>query len=270
MTRRRGEANVEFASLRADWYANGDFMARALQRQMRSKVPLVTFKGFPRHWLPLFEWVGAPWETSVDPQSYVPFFSDRAEEEIVAEINRAESLGQLRLLVEIAASAEIVLCETLQRIDSRLLWPADASESREVRLTNWHSYNRADVRAYDSALAGFRQTRQGVMFIPCAKARPYQRSQAHRRLMGVATQAGLDVENLDKIVITSIGPVPEPLWSADFVQRYDTGVRDIYRLLLQTKGLLKSTSYREAWDLMSFALIATSFTFFTWTVISPA
>jgi hypothetical protein len=36
---------VEFRDLRADWLANGNFMARALQRQLRSREALLIFQG---------------------------------------------------------------------------------------------------------------------------------------------------------------------------------------------------------------------------------
>ena len=250
--RRRSE--IEFEALRADWFANGSFMARALQRQLRSKRPLSVFCGFPRHWLPLFEWVGSPWRDSIEPDAYIPFFSGRSERHIMEEIARARAAGQLRLLVEIAASAEIVLCETLQRIDE--VHGEDVSrlaEAGEIRLTTYHSYSRADVRAFDSQISGFRQSHPTVLFIPCAKARPYYKSQSYRRLLGQARAVGIDVKHADQIVITSLGPVPQRFWELDIVQRYDTGVRDVYRLFLQTKALLSRTKYRFAWDLMSFA-----------------
>jgi hypothetical protein len=57
--------------------------------------------------------------------------------------------------------------------------------------------------------------------------------------MSTARAAGLGLDQLDTIVITSIGPVPEAYWEHDFVLRYDTGVCDIYRLMLQLKTLLK-------------------------------
>jgi hypothetical protein len=229
-------------------------MARAIQRQLRSREPLITFGNFPRHWLPLFEWAGVPWRGSIEPPTYVPLFSGRQETDVVADIARARAERQLRLLAEVAASAEIVLCETLQRIDGSLaVAMSGESETDAIRLTTWHSYNRPDVRSFDAAVAGFRQTRPGVVFIPCAKSRPYHRSQSHRRLMRTAREAGLDLDRLDTIVVTSIGAVPEAFWEHDFVQRYDTGVRDIYRLLLQLKQLLRGTCYGEAWDLMSFA-----------------
>jgi hypothetical protein len=245
---------VDFGKLRADWLANGNFIARALQRQLRSSEALLIFQGFPRHWLPLFEWAGAPWKHSIEPLEYVPLFSGRTEDEVVSEIAKARAVGQLRLLTEVAASTEIILCETLQRIDGRVSsLPSPEAQTNPIRLTTWHSYNRPDVRAFDATLASFRQTRPGVLFIPCAKARPYHYSRSHRRLMHTAREAGLALDQLDTIVITSLGPVPQALWEHDIVRRYDTGVRDIYRLFVQLKQLLKGTSYAEAWDLMSFA-----------------
>jgi len=248
-----GSTIINYSTLRQDWFANGNFMARALQRQLRARQPIATYGGFPRHWLPLFAWVGAHWCGSIEPPNYIPLISGRSESDIVAEIETARANGQLRLLVELVASAEVVLCETLQRIDGRLA-ERDFKEEKDkqVILTTWHGYNRADVRAIDAVIADFKQTRPGVMFIPCAKARPYQNSQGYQRLMRRAAQFGLDMDGLDKIVITSLGPVPEPYWEHDLVQRYDTGVRDIYRLLVQTRALLKRTDYKTAWDLMGF------------------
>jgi len=247
------QATIAYDSLRPDWFANGNLMARALQRAVRKRSPPVTFVGFPRHWLPVFSWVGATWRGSIEPPTYVPLISRRSESEIVREIDRAQANGQLRLLVEVVASAEIVLCETLQRMDGRLAKGDFPTDGSQIRLTTWHSYNRADVRQIDKVIADFRPSRPGVLFIPCAKARPYTKSQAHQRLMRQLEGAGLNPQTFDKIVITSLGPIPEAYWEADLVQRYDTGVRDIYRLLVQCRSLLKKASYRTAWDLMTFA-----------------
>lgn len=249
----RRQSRVDFHQLRPDWFANGNFMARAIQRQLSSRKPLTTFRHFPRHWLPLFEWARVPWIESTEPSTYVPLFSGRSESDVVTDIRRARAAGQLRLLVEVAASSETVLCETLQRVDARKGVDAHCdSGAREVRLTTWHSYSRLDVLRFDSLIATFSQSKQGVLFIPCAKARPYTNSQSYRRLMTRMRAAGMDLDRFDKIVITSIGPVPEAQWDNDFVQRYDTGVRDIYRLLVQLRRMLKKTHYDEAWDFMSF------------------
>ena len=108
------------------------------------------------------------------------------------------------------------------------------------------------MRAFDSLVSGFKQRHAGVLFIPCSKVRPYSRSQSHRRLLQLARAHGVHVDLLDKVVITSLGPIPEQYWDAPIVQTYNTGIRDIYRLL-QTKALLRRTNYTDAWDLMSFA-----------------
>lgn len=245
---------IHFEKLRKDWYANGTFMSRTIQRQLHTSRPLTRFVGFPRHWLPLFEWGGCPWRDSVEPDVFVPFISGRTEGEVVADIQRARAARQLRLLVDVAASSEVVLSEALQRLDGRLgASDFDEDSGREIRLTTWHSYNRADVRAFDSLISNFSQRRSGVLFVPCSKARPYAASQSHKRLLQLARAHGVDVDVLDKVVITSLGPIPEQYWDAPIVQSYDTGIRDIYRLFLQTKALLKQTNYAEAWDLMSFS-----------------
>ncbi|RWD65943.1 DUF5591 domain-containing protein [Mesorhizobium sp.] len=246
------EEIVRFDALRADWFANGNFMARAIQRQLTSDRPLARFVGFPRHWLPLFVWAGAAWSESVEPSSFVPLVSGRGEAELLEDIDRARANGNLRLLVEIVASAEVVLCETLQRIDASTGLNAFSSPDEDIRLTCWHSYSRPEIRALDTLLREYRQQHDDVLFIPCSRSRPYTISQSHRRFLAIARAAGLAPDRMDIIVITSIGPIPQSLWSHDIVRRYDTGVRDIYRLLVQLRALLRDTRYQQAWDLMTF------------------
>jgi hypothetical protein len=229
-------------------------MARAVQRQIRSEIPLVQFIDFPRHWLPLFEWSRCPWRGTIEPENFVPLISGRSEEDVLLDIARARQSRQLRLLVDVIASSEVVISETLQRIDGRLAACDFYREAGvDIKLTTWHSYNRADVRSYDELTLNFCQRHSGVLFIPCSKKRPYPASATHRRLLQSARENGIDIEHLDKIVITSLGPVPEQYWDNWIVKAYDTGIRDIYRLFLQLKNLLRNTTYTEAWDLMSFA-----------------
>jgi hypothetical protein len=246
------ETIVQFDSLRGDWFANGNLMARAIQRQLLSDRPLVRFVGFPRHWLPLFVWAGAPWSGSVEPSTFVPLVSGRDEADVLGDIDRARANHGLRLLVEIVASAETVLCETLQRIDAGTAPDVSACAGEDIRLTCWHGYGRPDLRALDALLSGHRQKHADILFIPCSRSRPYPTSDSHRKVIAAARGAGLEPEAMDIVVITSIGPIPQALWSHDIVKRYDTGVRDIYRLLVQLRALLRNTRYRQAWDLMTF------------------
>jgi hypothetical protein len=244
---------VEFSGLRDDWFANGTTMARSLQRDLAARSSASLYRGFPRQWIPIFEWVGAKWEGSTEPTGYVPFFSGRSEADVLEEVRRARAAGELRLLVEIAASSEVVLCETLQQIDERRVGRRILHGPKRIRLTNWHSYNRAEVLRFERQPERFRQANPTVLFIPCARKRPYQLSQTHRKLLARVRSAGINPERCDKIVVTSIGLIPEPLWGESFVQRYDTGVRDIYRLIVQARRLLRGTSYDFAWDLLPFS-----------------
>jgi hypothetical protein len=60
------------------------------------------------------------------------------------------------------------------------------------------------------------------------------------------------LESHDVIVVTSIGPVPEKLWSHDVVMRYDTGIRDVYRILVLLRRMLRGVRYAVGWDCLAF------------------
>jgi predicted RNA-binding protein len=247
---------IDFQHLRSDWYAGGDLIARALQRQIRSTDKFTTFVNFPLQWIPIFEWAGSPWRSSTHPDHYIPFFAAMNERQLIEEVNRARQAGQLRSLVELTASCDIVLCETLQRIDalyslSELHAPKMECAST-LALTNWLSYTRPEFRAYEEALNNFRQGSRSAIFLSCGRARPYQNSRTHFRLRKLLSAQGIDIEEHDQIVMTSIGPVPQPLWGHPVVMRYDTGIRDVYRVLILLRRLLHKVRYDVAWDCLSF------------------
>ncbi len=211
----------------------------------------VTFTAFPRQWIPVFEWLGADWKRSSEPANFVPFFSDLDEAAILAQVRAAKAAGQLRLLAEIAASADVVLCETMQRIDGLLDRPE--SPDRPTTLTTWHGYNRRSLRELDKEIAAFKSRSSGVVFIPCAKSRPYSRAPSFKRLMKRLEADGICMDGYEKIVLTSIGPVPESLWGHEVVLAYDTGIRDLYRLLTQLRALLRNNSFSSAIDVLPLA-----------------
>jgi predicted RNA-binding protein len=249
---------IDFADLRSDWYSGGDFMARKLQRCLRAKDTATIFAHFPRQWIPLFVWAGAAWRTSTPPADYVPFFSAMSERDLVRETRRARQVGQLRSLVELSASCDIVLCETLQRIDAlpnrRTTVVRDDAhvEGRPIVLSNWLSYTRPEFRDYEEALKQFRQGARSAIFLSCGRTRPYEVSRTHFRLRRLLEREGVKLDDHDLIVMTSIGPVPQPLWRHPVVMQYDTGIRDIYRVLTLLRRLLHGTQYDTGWDCLSF------------------
>jgi hypothetical protein len=245
---------IHFAELRSDWYAGADFMARALQRALRDSAPKDTFVGFPRQWIPVFEWAGAPWEGSIEPDIYVPFISGMDELAVALECVRARSVGQARLLAEVIASSEVIVAETLQRVDAlQQVTPTSyVPDGSRITLTNWHSYSRPELREYEEALGKWRQHRENAVFLPCGRTRPYTKSRTHYRLRERLVLEGVTMEEHDVIVMTSIGPVPESLWSHDVVMRYDTGIRDIYRILVLLRRMLSRCHYSVGWDCLAF------------------
>lgn len=239
---------IDFNKLRPDWYSNADMMARAVSRQLRGSGERCVFRSFPRQWIPLFELCGCDWEGSTPPVEFTPFFSRLTQAEVVAEIETAKRNHQLRLLVEVSASSDVVLCETLQRI----LAENDKEDEPDglIALTNWHSYSRSSLRAYDKLLTDYVPSKRKALFMPCSKKRPYSGSPTHKRIFRRLMDDGINASDYELIVITSIGPVPECYWNEEVVLRYDTGIRDLYRLLSQLRRLLRGTHLQSALDVV--------------------
>jgi hypothetical protein len=246
---------VEFQSLRGDWYYGVDYVVRLLRQAWAQDRGEVVFSGFPRQWIAMFEWLGLGWRESTAPPNYIPFISQLNENQVLAEVAAAQAQGQLRQLVETLADADIVLGDALQRLDAACLpesaWATPTSV--KIPLTSWHSYSRPEIVAFEQALSGWRPHKSKVIFLPCGRARPYDKSATHHRLMRKLKTWNIEPADFDLIVMTSLGPVPEALWRHDLVLRYDTGVRDIYRMLVLLRRLLiNKTQYTEALDCVGF------------------
>lgn len=246
---------IEFQALRTDWYYGVDYMVRLLRQACLETRGQTTFLGFPRQWIAMFEWLGLSWSGSTPPSNYIPFISQLTERQVSAEVEAARASGQLRQLVEAVASADIVLGDALQRLDVAALIPRveKATPSVKVPLTSWHSYSRPEVRSFEHALISWRPQKSKAIFLPCGRARPYDKSATHLRLIQKLKSWAVKPEEFDLIVITSLGPVPEPFWRHELVLRYDTGVRDIYRMLVLLRRLLAGKKqYTAALDCLGF------------------
>src|SRR5205085_11250271 len=97
----KGCKRFDFSSLRKDWYTSNSAMTKAVRSCITGRRVLV-FRGFPRQWIPVFEWFGVPWESSIQPPEYIPFFSDLTEKQVIEIICRARRENSLRVLVESA------------------------------------------------------------------------------------------------------------------------------------------------------------------------
>ncbi|WP_020398671.1 DUF5591 domain-containing protein [Kordiimonas gwangyangensis] len=252
---------VDYRELRRDWYANGDLMSRFIRRAvqgMKENTDNFQFINFPKTWVALFEYFGLDWKNSTDVNTYVPFISGLTEETLIYEIEAAKRNGQLRLLLEAVASVDVTISETLQRIDEASLGPINpisevrTSYDEPIILSNWHSYLRPDIRRFEAEVPTLEQQNKKILLLPCGKKRPYHQSPTYKNLTGRLFEAGYDLEDYDQVVVTSLGFIPKETWEHSIVMRYDTGVRDLYRMLVMGRRLLKNCFYEEALDCLSF------------------
>ena len=92
----------------------------------------------------------------------------------------------------------------------------------------------------------------GALILPCSFRRPYDTSPTHRRIYTELERSGYTVRYLHKIVITSLGVIPEELWAAPAVLQYDAGVPDLYRLLRLLRRFFSTRSYPYVLDCSEF------------------
>ena len=223
------------------------------------------FQGFPRQWLPLFEWFGVDWKGSIAPHEYLPMFSDFSEGEIVSLIDLSRKRGALRSLVESTSVVDAVLSDCLYILDqddelsAEMLGVEVADLSlgqrfsrRPLKLNSWQSYGRASVRAVEALASAVPMAAESALVLPCAFSRPYGESPTHRRVQKHLANAGIQVAGADRIVVTSLGVVPEALWSHPFVMAYDAGVPDIYRVLRLLRSFFAPRPYRMVFDALQY------------------
>jgi hypothetical protein len=252
----------EFSSLRQDWYSANHEMPRLVRRSMEGRPPQA-FSGFPRHWIPVFEWFGVAWSKSIDPLTHIPFFSDLSEESIVAIVNQAKQEKKLRILVESATMYDPILSDFLYILDNTAtsLSAAMRSDSQEITnsstgrrliLNGWQSYGRPSVLALENAFTAITPKAEVAAVLPCALRRPYDRSRTHKRIYRLLVETGYELNKLHRIVVTSLGVLPEELWQMPQVLAYDAGVPDIYRILRLARKYFGYFRYAQVLDCLQF------------------
>lgn len=240
--------SVRFSELRGDWYRGADLMARLIQRSARDGIHLI---GFPVSWIPIFMHFGAAWRDAIEPCESQPVFSDLSAGEIERVARDALARGQLRTLVESSAALDPLLADVLHKLDRRR--DIAGPEDRKIAFTGWQSYGRPEVLDLEDRILAHRSTPAGVaVLLPCARRRPYRLSKTHKRLWRGLGQMSVDEAEVDEIVISSLGVIPECFWEDDVVLAYDSGVPDIYRVLRLMRSYFKSRRYDRIVDCLEF------------------
>lgn len=250
-----------FGALRSDWYSSNQHVPRALIHACRG-TRRYRFAGFPRQWLPVFEWYGVPWEGSVEPAEYIPFFSDWDEGGLVEVCHRAKQAGMLRVLLESASVYDALIADCIYIVDNSLEGSIQKAaefgpefpntRKRTVLLNSWLAYGRPEVRDLSARCMQVRQGREAAVILPCSISRPYDRSRTHRSIYDLLQMTGYRLETFDRIVLTSLGVIPQELWNDQIVMSYDAGVPDIYRLLRLAREFFGSHVYATVLDCTQF------------------
>jgi hypothetical protein len=252
---------LAFASLRSDWYASNQAVSRSLRQTISGQKQFV-FVGFPRQWIPLFEYLGVPWKRTIAPRHYIPIASDLPESQLLRLVRAARSGGMLRTLVESFSVLDAIIADCLYIIDHSVASPAEAdlqldssgdgSPSETVLLNGWQSYGRPSVRALEARVQGVNPSIKIAVALPCARRRPYERSPTHRRIYALLREQGFQMERVHRLVITSLGIIPEEVWTLPQVLRYDCGVPDIYRILRLGRAYFGRVNYDCVVDCLQF------------------
>lgn len=253
---------LDFRSLRSDWYASNQTVPRAIRLSRLGRRPRV-FVGFPRQWLPLFEWFGVQWRRSVSPAEYIPLFSDQSEAQTQAMIHSARSNGRLRELVEATSHLDPILSDCLYRLDKnpalancmleqeRLTFGQTQSR-KKVFLNGWQSYGRAVVAEFESLAFSVIPSRETALALPCSLSRPYGRSRTHKRIWQTLSERGIQPSGVHQLVITSLGVVPQELWNHQTVLGYDAGVPDIHRVYSLMSRYFSRNTFLHVIDCLQF------------------
>jgi hypothetical protein len=252
---------LPFKSIRNDWYIGNSTLPRAILRCLSGERDTL-FTGFYRQWIPIFEWYGVKWEGSIPPKSYLPIFSEMEEEEVRRVVGRAREHNSLRALTEATSMLDPVVSDLLYIVDNRiplngvqLARDVDfvcAAKSKKLLLNGWQSYGRPSVRSLDSEVMSLEPTYKIAVALPCSLRRPYEKSRTHQRIYRHLREKGYDPDKVHKVVITSLGVLPEEAWSWPQTLAYDAGVPDIYRILRLARAWFGKARYDVVVDCLQF------------------
>jgi hypothetical protein len=240
---------VRFDSLRDDWVKGADVLVRLILRSAQERVCL---QGFPQQWIPVFILFGVCFCDVSAPMEYVAVASDLSPRKLEVLSKRAHARGALREMVEAFASLDPLIADVLHKLDRRMAPPETVAPLR-VKLTGWQSYGRPEILALGNLIAdSARAHHTTAVALPCARRRPYPSSKTHRRIWEKLKLKGIEPTRVDRLVVSSIGIVPEAYWDHPVILAYDSGVPDIYRILRLMRRYFQRARYTNVVDCLEF------------------
>ena len=80
-----------------------------------------------------------------------------------------------------------------------------------------------------------------LLMLPCCRRRPYADSRTHSRIRLALPQTGVP-SDMQRVVVTALGVVPEAFWRDPLVMSYDAGAVDLWRVYQFVFGICRTES----------------------------
>lgn len=185
--------------------------------------------------VPLFVYVGIEVLDTIEDESICSKIPN------ITEYCKSLSRGELRVFLEAVASSNALFSDALYQIDFDEIKPIDYDngmlEKYKVPISCWQSYGRSYILDLDKRISSFKSDKKKALILPCIGQKPYNHSH-------------LNIPNYNnsewhKIVVSSIGIIPEEFWLDKAVMTYQTGMPDIWRVFNLCKNYLENNQYEE-------------------------
>lgn len=166
----------------------------------------------------------------------------------------------VRVWIEKKISHIPSLVNTLWMLDYKGITPKH-DINKSIPLTQNISYSRPEILEFDKKVyKEFKPKNKFLALIPCTQGKPYhKRKYKSNSSFTKISGGGKDIlhsyindESYDKIVLTSLGLIPQENWLDSVVLNYDTGTRDMWKLLCMCKRFFLKNKYEKYVVLVKF------------------
>jgi hypothetical protein len=246
-------AEVRFSDIRSDWYAANTLLPRLFVNAIRARKSL-TLIGFPAQWIVVAAHYGMTTKSAVAPKGYVPLISDLAVDEVERLAREANRHGSSRVLLESIVALDPVIADFVYMLDHKLAAAGLAvPASRGTNYLNtWHSFCRPEIVRLQDEMAATIAPTKSLLFLPCARQRPYDRSRTHKRIIAQLTELNVLDGPHARVVVTALGVIPQAYWNHSLVMTYNAGAVDLWRVFALLRRFLATNRPNTVVDCLSF------------------
>jgi len=130
----------------------------------------------------------------------------------------------LRDLIEMFSSFTPVGADILMQADMKGFTKDNLPKNNGLSvLSSFHSYNRKYVKDILDEMGNSTATKSKCLLLPCSAHRPYNTSKTHQEIYNMIP----NIDDYYKVVVTTIGPVPEEYWQHPFILSYTNSYPDL-------------------------------------------